>query len=174
MLGRSQSPASLGWEDRESLALYAEALDTVRNNYVDQGDIDPKQETYGAIEGMLDTLGDDGHTRFLDPGGARAERPEPLGDVRGHRGPAGEEENGEVVVAAPIQGSPAEEAGISPDDVLVAVDGKSVRGDDISEVVEKVKGPEGTMVELTVLARARNERTTCGARRSTRPWLRGP
>ena len=61
-----------------------------------------------------------------------------------------EKMNGEVVVAAPIQGSPAEKAGISPDDVLVAVDGKSVRGDSISEVVEKVKGPEGTDVELTV------------------------
>jgi carboxyl-terminal processing protease len=61
-----------------------------------------------------------------------------------------EEKNGEVVVAAPIDGSPAEEAGISSDDVLLAVDGRSVRGDEVSEVVEKVKGPEGTSVELTV------------------------
>jgi carboxyl-terminal processing protease len=62
-----------------------------------------------------------------------------------------EEEKGEVVVAAPIQDSPAERAGVSTDDVLVAVDGKSVRGDDVSEVIEKVKGPVGTEVELTVL-----------------------
>jgi carboxyl-terminal processing protease len=54
------------------------------------------------------------------------------------------------VVSAPIQGSPAERAGIRPDDVILAVDGKSVRGDDISEVVEKVKGPEGSTVRLTV------------------------
>ena len=54
------------------------------------------------------------------------------------------------MVPAPIQGSPAERAGIRPDDVILAVDGKSVRGDDISEVVEKVKGPEGSTVRLTV------------------------
>jgi carboxyl-terminal processing protease len=61
-----------------------------------------------------------------------------------------EETQGEIVVSAPIQGSPAERAGIRPDDVILAVDGKSVRGDDISEVVEKVKGPEGSTVRLTV------------------------
>jgi carboxyl-terminal processing protease len=149
MVGRSQSPATLDEKDRESLALYAEALDVVRNNYVDQKDIDPKKETYGAIEGMLDSLGDDGHTRFLTPA-EREQNDQSLSGTYVGIGVQLEEKNGEVVVAAPIDGSPAEEAGISSDDVLLAVDGKSVRGDEVSEVVEKVKGPEGTSVELTV------------------------
>jgi carboxyl-terminal processing protease len=149
MVGRSQSPATLNEKDRESLALYAEALDTVRDNYVDQKTIDPKKGTYGAIEGMLETLGDDGHTRFLTPE-ERKQNDQSLSGTYVGIGVQLEEENGEVVVAAPIDGSPAEEAGISSDDVLLAVDGKSVRGDEVSEVVEKVKGPEGTSVELTV------------------------
>lgn len=149
MLGRSQSPASLDGKDSESLALYAEALNTVRNNYVDQKDIYPKEEAYGAIRGMLETLGDDGHTRFLTPE-EREQNDQSLSGTYVGIGVQLEEKKGQVVVAAPIQGSPAEKAGISPDDVLLAVDGKSVRGDDISEVVEKVKGPEGTTVELTV------------------------
>jgi carboxyl-terminal processing protease len=149
MVGRSQSPATLDERDRESLALYAEALDTVRNNYVDQKDIDSKKETYGAIEGMLESLGDDGHTRFLTPE-ERKQNDQSLSGTYVGIGVQLEEENGEVVVAAPIDGSPAEKAGISSDDVLLAVDGKSVRGDEVSEVVEKVKGPEGTNVELTV------------------------
>jgi len=149
MVGRSQSPATLDKEDRKSLALYAEALDTVRNNYVVQRDIDPKKETYGAIEGMLDTLGDDGHTRFLTPE-ERKQNDQSLSGTYGGIGVQLEQRNGEVVVAAPIDGSPAEKAGISSDDVLVAVDGEGVRGDDVSEVVQKVKGPEGTRVELTV------------------------
>ena len=66
-MGRSQSPASLSEADRESVALYAEALDAVREEYVDQEAVDPKKQTYGAIEGMLKTLGDDGHTRLLTP-----------------------------------------------------------------------------------------------------------
>ncbi len=149
MVGRSQSLATLDEADRKSLALYAEALDTVRNNYVDQRNIDPKKETYGAIEGMLETLGDDGHTRFLTPE-EREQNDQSLSGTYVGIGVQLEEKSGEVVVAAPIDGSPAEEAGVSSDDVLLAVDGKSVMGDDVSEVVEKVKGPEGTSVELTV------------------------
>jgi carboxyl-terminal processing protease len=163
MVGLSQSPATLGEEDRESLALYAEALDTVRENYVDQKSIDPKKETYGAIEGMLDTLGDDGHTRFLTPE-ERDQNDQSLSGTYVGIGVQLEEKNGEVVVAAPIDGSPAEEAGIGSDDVLLAVDGKSVRGDEVSEVVEKVKGPEGTSVELTV--RHEGERRTYDLQRA--------
>jgi carboxyl-terminal processing protease len=163
MVGRSQSPATLDEKDQKSLALYAEALDTVRNNYVDKKDIDPKKETYGAIKGMLETLGDDGHTRFLTPA-EREQNDQSLSGTYVGIGVQLETKNGEIVVAAPIDGSPAEKAGISSDDVLVAVDGKSVRGDEVSEVVEKVKGPEGTRVELTV--RHEGERRTYDLQRA--------
>jgi carboxyl-terminal processing protease len=163
MVGRSQSPATLNEKDRESLALYAEALDTVRNNYVDQKNIDAKKETYGAIEGMLKSLGDGGHTRFLTPK-EREQNDQSLSGTYVGIGVQLEEKNGEVVVAAPIDGSPAEKAGISSDDVLLAVDGKSVRGDEVPEVVEKVKGPKGTSVELTV--RQDGERRTYDLQRA--------
>ena len=163
MVGRSQSPATLEEKDRKSLALYAEALDTVRNNYVDQKEIDPKKETYGAIEGMLDSLGDDGHTRFLTPE-ERKQNDRSLSGTYVGIGVQLVEENGEVVVAAPIDGSPAKEAGIGSDAVLLAVDGESIRGEDLSEVVEKVKGPEGTSVELTV--RHEGERRTYDLQRA--------
>ncbi len=149
-LGRSQSPASLGEEDRESLALYAEALDTVRDDYVDQQALDPEKQTYGAIEGMLDTLGDGGHTRFLTPE-ERTQNEEGLSGTYVGIGVQLEAEGDEVVVATPIQDSPADRAGIRSGDVLIAVNGESVRGEDISEIVERVKGPEGTAVRLTVL-----------------------
>ena len=149
-LGRSQSPASLGEEDRESLALYAEALDTVRDDYVDQQALDPEKQTYGAIEGMLDTLGDEGHTRFLTPE-ERTQNEEGLSGTYVGIGVQLEAEGDEVVVATPIEDSPADQAGIRSGDVLIAVNGESVRGEDISEIVERVKGPEGTAVRLTVL-----------------------
>jgi carboxyl-terminal processing protease len=149
-LGRSQSPASLGEEDRESLALYAEALDTVRDDYVDQEALDPQKQTYGAIEGMLDTLGDEGHTRFLTPE-EREQNEEGLSGTYVGIGVQLETERDEIVVAAPIEDSPADRAGIRTGDVLIAVDGESVQDEDISEIVERVKGPEGTTVRLTVL-----------------------
>lgn len=147
--GRSQSPATLGERDRESLDLYAEALDVVRDDYVDQGSIDPDKLTYGAIEGMLDTLGDEGHTRFLTPE-EREQNKEGLSGTYVGIGVQLETREDDVVVAAPIEGSPAEKAGVESGDVVVGVDGESVRDEEISGIVSKVKGPEGTTVKLTV------------------------
>ncbi len=148
--GRSQGPAALSKEDRESLALYAQALDTVRDDYVDREAIDPKKQTYGAIEGMLDTLGDEGHTRFLTPE-EREQNHKSLSGTYVGIGVTLESEQDGVVVTSPIEGSPADKAGVESGDVVVAVDGESVRGEDLSKVAEKVRGPEGTRVELTVL-----------------------
>lgn len=149
-VGRSQSPATLQEGDRESLELYAEALDVVRDDYVDQGAIDPQKQTYGAIEGMLGTLGDKGHTRFLTP----EEREQNQAGLSGSYVGIGvqlEPRGDEVVVTSPIEGSPAEEAGVETGDVILAVDGKEVRDENVSGIASRVKGPEGTRVELTVL-----------------------
>ena len=106
-VGRAQSPATLDAKDRESVALYAEALDVVRNNYVDQQDIHSKKQTYGAIRGMLATLGDGGHTRFLTPA-EREQNDQSLSGTYVGIGVRLEEEKDDIVVAAPIQDSPAE------------------------------------------------------------------
>ncbi len=148
--GRSQSPANLPESDRESLELYAEALDVVRDDYVDQGAVDPEKLTRGAIEGMLDTLGDEGHTRFLTPE-EREQNQEGLSGTYVGIGIQLEARGDDVVVAAPIEGSPAERAGVESGDVVVGVDGRSVSNAEISGIVSKVKGPEGTRVRLTVL-----------------------
>lgn len=148
--GRSQSPAALSGPDQKSLRLYAEALDAVRDSYVDRKAIDPRKQTYGAIEGMLDSLGDEGHTRFLTP----EERKENQQGLSGNYVGIGvqlEDRDGRVVVAAPIEGSPADRAGIEAGDVLVAVNGRSVDGEDLGRIADRVKGPEGTRVEITVL-----------------------
>jgi carboxyl-terminal processing protease len=133
--GRSQSPAAIGERDRESLALYAEA---------------PEKQTYGAIEGMLDTLGDEGHTRFLTPE-EREQNREGLSGTYEGVGIEVEHRDDKVVVVVPIEGSPADRAGVESGDVVVAVDGESVREEGVSEIVEEIRGPEGTGVKLTVL-----------------------
>jgi carboxyl-terminal processing protease len=148
--GRSQSPAALEERDRESLALYAEALDAVRDDYVDQEAIDPEKQTYGAIEGMLDTLGDEGHTRFLTPEEREQNREDLSGTYEGI-GIEVEPRDDKIVVVAPIEGSPADRAGVKAGDVVIAVNGKSSRGQEMSEVIEEIKGPEGTDVTLTIL-----------------------
>jgi carboxyl-terminal processing protease len=150
LYGRSQSLAGVSAEDRESVTLYVEALDAVKGDYVDQEAVDPKKQTYGAIKGMLDSLGDEGHTRFLTP-----EEVEKNHEVISSKyvgvGIRLENKDDEIVVSAPIDGSPAKEAGIKSGDVLVAVDGENVQDESFKEVGEKIRGPEGSQVELTVL-----------------------
>lgn len=157
LYGRSQSPAGLDPQDKKSLALYAEALDKVRDDYVDRKAIDPRKQTYGAIEGMLDSLGDKGHTRFLTPAEVKDNREGLSGTYVGIGVQLQDEEKG-IVVTAPIEGSPADAAGMESGDVVVAVNGKSVRGEDISRVARKVRGPEGTRVEITVMRDGRERR----------------
>ncbi len=153
LFGRSQSPADLGEADQESLRLYAGALDVVQDDYVDQGAVKPRQQTYAAIEGMLDSLGDEGHTRFLTPEERQQNRQGLSGTYVGV-GIQLESKEGSAVVAAPIEGSPAEQAGVQTGDVIIAVNGNGVRKQELSKIAERVRGPEGTEVEITVL---RNE-----------------
>jgi carboxyl-terminal processing protease len=150
LYGRSQSPAGVSEENKQSVALFVEALNAVEEDYVDQEEIDPKEQTYGAIKGMLDSLGDEGHTRFLTPEETEKSR-EMISSKYVGIGIRLEDKDDEVVVSSPMRGSPAEEAGIESGDVLIAVDGESVKGMDFKEIGEKIRGPEGTKVDLTVL-----------------------
>ncbi|MGH3088796.1 MAG: S41 family peptidase [Rubrobacteraceae bacterium] len=148
--GLSQGPASLGERDLEGLEVYAEALDAVQDDYVDQDSVDPERQTYGAIEGMLDSLGDEGHTRFLSPE-EREDNDEGLSGT--YVGVGIQIEDGEdgIVVASPIEDSPAERAGVEAGDVVVAVNGDSIVDEDVSKVADRVRGPEGSEVEITIL-----------------------
>src|SRR5215210_3564937 len=121
LYGLSQSPAGVPEEDRESVALYVEAMRAIQEDYVDQEEIDPEEQTYSAIEGMIDSLGDEGHTRFLAPDEVEKSR-EAISSTYVGIGVRLEDKDDEVVVQAPLDGSPAEEAGIKSGDVLIAVD----------------------------------------------------
>jgi carboxyl-terminal processing protease len=149
LYGRSQSPAGISAENREGVALYAEALKVVEDDYVGQEQIDPQEQTYGAIEGMLDSLGDEGHTRFLGPEEAEKSR-EALSSTYVGIGIRLDERDGEAVVMAPADGSPAKEVGIESGDVIVAVDGEGVKEEGLEEIGGRIRGPEGSAVDLTV------------------------
>jgi carboxyl-terminal processing protease len=150
LYGLSRSPAGITEEDRESVALFVEALRAVQDDYVDQEAVDPEEQTYGAIKGMIDSLGDEGHTRFLSPEEVEKSR-EAVSSTYVGIGVRLEEKDDEIVVKASMDGSPAEETGIQSGDVLVAVDGESINGEEFEEIGQKIRGPEETYVDLTVL-----------------------
>jgi carboxyl-terminal processing protease len=150
LYGLSRSPAGISEEDRESVTLFVEALRAVQEGYVDREAVDPEEQTYGAIEGMIDSLGDEGHTRFLSPEEVEKSR-EAVSSTYVGIGVRLEEKDDEIVVKTSIDGSPAEKTGIQSGDVLVAVDGERVTVEEFEEIGQRIKGAEGTYVDLTVL-----------------------
>src|SRR5947209_3935192 len=91
--------------------LMAEAWNTVERYYVDRSALQPDRLGYGAISGMVDALGDTGHSRFLSPALARAENDYTHGQIEGI-GAEIQMKDGRLVVVAPLDGSPAQRAGL--------------------------------------------------------------
>jgi carboxyl-terminal processing protease len=123
--------------------------DLAKNEYVDPAAADSQKMTDGAIEGMLDSLGDNGHTRYLPPDEAKAEREELSGHFEGI-GAYIDVKDGQPLIIQPIEGSPAEKAGLRPNDQILKVDGENVHGISVAELRSRVRGPKGTDVTLTI------------------------
>lgn len=120
-----------------------------RDEYVDPQAAVPDKMIDGAIEGMLDSLGDSGHTRYLSPETARAEREELSGKFEGI-GAYIDVKDGQPLIVQPMEGSPAEQAGLRPNDLILKVDGVEVHNISVAELRSKVRGPKDTTVTLTV------------------------
>jgi carboxyl-terminal processing protease len=126
--------------------LYWDVLSRLRSHYYQQ--VNEKQLTYAAIRGMLASLHDP-YTRFMDPTEYRSMQEDTRGDFFGI-GAQLQEKEGQIVIYRPIEGSPADKAGIKAGDVIVEVDRKPVAGMRVDDVVKKIRGPRGTKVELTI------------------------
>lgn len=136
-------------ETPPEFAVFWEAWDLVLAHFVDQDKIDFTAMTYGAIEGMLATLGDEGHTTFLAPEALEQHETSLEGEFEGI-GAYVSVEDGNITIVSPIDGSPAEKAGIRPGDVILAVDGESVEGQTLNQVISLIRGPADSEVVLTV------------------------
>jgi carboxyl-terminal processing protease len=130
--------------------LISEAWNTIDRVYVDRAAVKPKQMTYGAISGMVDSLGDTEHSRFLTPEMVKEERNLAKGELEGI-GAELRMKNNRVTVVAPIDNSPAQKAGLKTGDVILKVNGEDVTGLPLEQVVTRILGPAGTLVKLTVL-----------------------
>jgi carboxyl-terminal processing protease len=133
-----------------SFRLMAEAWNTIQRFYVDRSAVKPLPLTFGAISGMVDALGDTGHSRFLTPGMVQKEENFALGRFVGI-GVEVRMKGGHLVIVAPLDGSPAQKAGLQSNDMILKVNGQDVTGLPLDQVVESIAGKEGTPVNLTIL-----------------------
>jgi len=120
----------------------------VHDQYVDQP-VDDEAMMRGAIQGMLDSLGDQ-HTSYMDPAEFSQANIPLEGEYEGIGAwvdPTGEY----LTIVSPMPDSPAGKAGLKPGDQIVAIDGEDVTGIDGNLVIRRVLGPAGTSVTLSIL-----------------------
>jgi carboxyl-terminal processing protease len=137
----SHSPYSL-------VAQLARVLVLIENEYVDA--VDRSRLIEGSIKGMVEEL--DPHSSYLEA----ADYSTFKGDTQGEFGGVGIEvdfRNDAVTVMAPIEGSPADRAGIHPGDVIVSINRRSVQGRSMDDLVKLMRGPANTRVDLSIRRR---------------------
>jgi carboxyl-terminal processing protease len=153
MLGTFSPSDKITAEAAPKFRLLAEAWNTIESVYVDRKAVKPQLLTYGAISGMVDSLGDTGHSRFLSPEMVRRERQFSKGLLEGI-GAEVQMKNSQLVILTPIDASPAQRSGLKPGDIILKVNGQDVSGLPLEQAVGLILGPPGTLVNLNVLSPA--------------------
>lgn len=116
--------------------------------YLYKDRIKDDEAAFKAAEGLVQSL-DDPYTVFMRPAQTKNFQTQIQGEVTGI-GAQVEQKDGALIIVSPIRGSPAEKAGLLPGDEITAADGTALRGMSFEDAVNKVRGPKGTSVRLTI------------------------
>lgn len=122
---------------------------SLETNYYDKSKLDQQKMLNGAITGMVAALGDP-FTMYLPPVANSDFKQSLAGQFSGIGAELGTKGK-DIIVIAPLDGSPAEKDGIKAGDAILKVDGQSTAGWDLSKAVDQIRGAKGTPVTLTVL-----------------------
>jgi len=120
----------------------------IHEQYVEQP-VDDVKLMRGAIQGMVDALGDE-HSSYIDPDSLEEFQAQLTGTQYEGIGAYVDTTREYLTIIAPMMGSPAEKAGLKPGDQIIAIDGEDMTGIDGELVRQKVLGPAGTKVRLTI------------------------
>jgi carboxyl-terminal processing protease len=126
-----------------------QSWDLVKGYYVDQP-VNQELMMRGAIRGMMESLGDQ-HTSYLDPEMFKIANTHLEGEQYEGIGAWVDITGAYLTIISPMPGSPSEKAGLRPNDKVVAIDGVDMTGLDGEAVRQKVLGPKGSIVTLTIL-----------------------
>src|SRR3990172_12822639 len=132
-------------ESYDGLKVFTEVLSVIQKNYVEE--VKSKDLIYGAIKGMLNTL--DVHSAFMPPEVYKEIQVDTKGEFGGLGIQIGVKDN-RLTVIAPIEDTPAAKAGIKAGDYIIKVDNESTKEMSLMEAVQKMRGPKGTKVTLTI------------------------
>lgn len=125
-------------------------------NYYDKSKLDPQKMLNGAINGMIQSI-EDPFTLYLPPVQNNNFKQGLAGQFSGIGAELGTKDK-DIIVISPLDGSPAERAGIKPGDIISAVNGQSTVGWTLSQAVEKIRGTKGTEVTLTIISKDKKQK----------------
>ena len=126
-----------------------QSWELINSNYVHRDDIDSGNLADSAIRSMVEAL-EDPYSVFMDESENQAFGDEFDGEIEGIGAFIAIDDDGKITIVSPIKDSPAEAAGIKPGDVILKVDDFDTEGANLYETVERIKGPKGTKVSLTL------------------------
>lgn len=130
-------------------SLFWDVFETLPQKYIDKSAIDSQKLLYGAISGMVRSLGDP-YTAFLDPKQNGAVKDELSGSYEGIGIQIGFDQEKRLAVIAPLSGTPAAKAGLLPKDLILKIDDKDSFDLALPEAVDLIRGPAGTKVKLSL------------------------
>ena len=136
----------------QQLDLFGDIFERIRSQYVEQ--VDETKLIEAAINGMLTSL--DPHSSYLSPDDAADMRVQTRGQFGG-LGIEVTQEEGFVKVVSPIDGTPADEAGVEAGDFITHVDGESLLGLTLDQAVEMMRGPVGSEIVITIARKGVDE-----------------
>lgn len=136
---------TVGPERTEFNKLY-KAYDTIANGYYQK--VDQKKLINGAINGMVQSLGDP-YSVYMSSDESKNFHDSISSSFEGI-GAEVQQKDHHIVIVSPIKGSPAEKAGLKPNDIVLSVDGKSLQGMSTTKAVALIRGKKGTKVVLTI------------------------
>jgi len=145
LIGKGWERTGHATETYEELRTFSEVLTQVQKSYVDETKV--KDLVQGAIRGMLSTL--DPHSAYMTPEMYKEMQVETRGEFGGVGIQIGVKEN-RLAVIAPIEGTPAYRAGIKAGDYITKVNDESTKDLTLMDAVQKMRGPKGSKVNLTV------------------------
>lgn len=129
-------------------SLYWDVWDSVKEYHVDKGQVTDKQLFYGSLKGLVNSL-DDPYSEFMNPELTKEFEEDMSGSFEGIGAEIGIRD-GILTVIAPLEGTPAQKAGLMSGDKILEINGESTENMSIDQAVNKIRGPKGTEVTLNV------------------------
>jgi carboxyl-terminal processing protease len=151
VIGRNQgiSSCEVCKPEDVNFSLFWETWQDLKNSYVDPQKFDTQKMIYGAISGMVNSLGDP-YTVFFNPDDSKNFNETAEGVFEGI-GAEIDKRNNQILIVAPLEGTPAQKAGLRSGDKILKIDDKTTDNMASEEAVSLIRGPKDTEVTLTIL-----------------------